>query len=45
MIVQPHIDELSQKLNCKSRPALANHFVFINARVPDLDTLVRGAAC
>ena len=43
MIVQPHIDESSPKLNCQTRPALANHLVFIDARVPDLDTLIDGA--
>ena len=43
MIVQPRIDELPLQFNCNARPTLARHFVFIDARVPDLDTLIHGA--
>jgi VCBS repeat-containing protein len=44
--VKPGIDELPPKLlpdNCAMHPSLARHFVFIDVRVPDLDTLIHGA--
>jgi VCBS repeat-containing protein len=46
VIVEPAIDELPPVFlpqNHNTRPIPANHFVFIDARVPDLDTLLHGA--
>jgi VCBS repeat-containing protein len=43
--MKPLFDELSTELpQNKAHPALARHFVFIDVRVPDLDTLVHGTA-